>query len=147
MSRLDHYGKPVVLQEFGWYGGGASRFISELPYRSEQEHADYTRTLCDTLIPHINGFVNWPTFDMPASNDISNHGGIFTANGERKKLAKVYGDLAARLQGKRQVRQRATTTLTYSLLALYTCRKYQDDLWDEVNEVINNGEIPDFRFI
>ncbi|MEI6519616.1 MAG: beta-galactosidase [bacterium] len=147
MSRLDHYGKPVVLQEFGWYGGGASRFISELPYRSEQEHADYTRTLCDTLIPHINGFINWPTFDMPASNDISNHGGIFTANGERKALAKVYGDLVTKLQGKRQVRQRATTTLTYSLLALYTCRKYQDDMWDEVNEVINAGEVPDFRFI
>ena len=145
MSRLDHYGKPVVLQEFGWYGGGASRFLNELPYRSEQQHADYTRLLTDTLIPHVNGFVNWPTFDMPASNDISNHGGIFTADGRPKALTAVYADLAARLNGKRQARARATTTLSYSLLALYTSRGYQDRMWDEVHAVIQAGETPDFR--
>ena len=70
-ARMDHYGKPVVVQEFGWYGGGTSRFLCELPYRSEKEHADYTRELTDALIPHVNGFINWPTFDMPNANDIS----------------------------------------------------------------------------
>ncbi|MBM4020386.1 MAG: hypothetical protein FJ288_19055, partial [Planctomycetes bacterium] len=57
-ARMDHYGKPVVVQEFGWYGGGTSRFLCDLPYRSEEEHADYTRTLTDALIPHVNGFAN-----------------------------------------------------------------------------------------
>jgi hypothetical protein len=147
MSRLDHYGKPVVIQEFGWYGGGTSRFLGDLPYRSEKEHADYTSTLTDALIPHVNGFVNWPTFDMPASNDISNHGGIFTADGKRKELTKVFADLAKRLIGKRQVRARATVTLTYSLLGLYTCRSYQDKMWDEVHAVIQSGQSPDFRFL
>ena len=147
MSRLDYYGKPVVIQEFGWYGGGTSKFLCDLPYRSEQEHADYTRALTDALIPHVNGFVNWPTMDMPASVDISNHGGIFTHDGKRKALAKVYEDLIQRLNGQRQVRARATTTLTYSLLGLYTCRKYQDDMWDKVHEVIRDGGVPDFRFI
>jgi hypothetical protein len=147
MSRLDFYGKPVVLQEFGWYGGGASRFLCELPHRSEKEHADYTWTLLQKLIPHVNGFLNWPTFDMPSANDISNHGGIFTHDGRHKELAAVYSDTAKALQGKRQVRAVATLTLTYSLLGLYTCRAYQDQMWDEVNEVIANGDIPDFRFI
>jgi len=147
MSRLDHYGKPVVLQEFGWYGGGTSRFLGDLPYRSEEEHADYTRTLTDTLIPHVNGFINWPTFDMPAANDISNHGGIFTAAGKPKALAKVYADLAKRLGGKRQVRARATTTLTCSLLGLYTSRSCQDRLWDEVHAAVTAGKVPDFRFV
>jgi hypothetical protein len=146
MSRLDHYGKPVVIQEFGWYGGGTSRFLCELQYRSEEEHADYTRTLTEALIPHANGFINWPTFDMPAANDISNHGGIFTHDGKRKALAKVYADLVKRLNGKCQTRVRATTTLTYSLLGLYTCRSYQDKMWDEVHEVITAGKIPDFNF-
>jgi hypothetical protein len=86
MARLDHYNKPVVVQEFGWYGGGESSFLCPLPHRSEAEHAQYTQLLCDALTPHVNGFLNWPTFDMPAANDISNHGGIFTHDGGRKAL-------------------------------------------------------------
>ncbi len=146
-ARMDHYGKPVVVQEFGWYGGGTSRFLCELPYRSEKEHADYTRILTDTLIPHVNGFINWPTFDMPEANDISNHGGIFTCEGKRKELAKVYEDLVAKLQGKRQIRKRSTATLTFSLLGLYTCSSYQDRMWDEVHEAVRDGQTPDFKFI
>ncbi len=146
-ARMDHYGKPVVVQEFGWYGGGASRFLCELPYRSEQEHADYTRVLTQALIPHVNGFINWPAFDMPAANDISNHGGIFTHDGQRKALAQVYAELVAQLDGKRQTRPRATTTLRYSLLGLYTCRAYQDQMWDAVHAVIQGGDMPDFRFL
>ena len=147
MSRLDHYGKPVVIQEFGWYGGGMSRVLCDLPYRSEAEHADYTRQLTDALIPHANGFINWPAFDMPSANDISNHGGVFTHGGRRKALAQVYAELGTQLQGKRQVRARATITLTYSLSGLYTCRAYQDRMWDEVHAVLSGGGIPDFRFI
>jgi len=146
-ARLDHYGKPVVLQEFGWYGGGESQFHNGLPYRSEQEHADYTRALTGALIPHVNGFVNWPTFDMPDAGDISNHGGIFTHDGKRKALAAVYGDLANRLMGRRQERARATKTLTYSLPGLYTCRGYQDAMWDELHAELSAGVIPDVRFI
>lgn len=146
-ARMDHYGKPVVVQEFGWYGGGTSRFLCDLPYRSERDHADYTRALTDALIPHVNGFINWPMFDMPAAGDISNHGGIFTHDGQPKELANVFSALAARLQGKRQVRARATTTLTYSLLGLYTCRAYQDRMWDDIHGVVQARQIPDFHFI
>jgi hypothetical protein len=147
MSRIEHYGKPVMLQEFGWYGGGTSRFISDLPDRSEKEHADYIRLLCDTLIPHVNGFINWPTMDMPHSTDISGRGGMFTHDGRRKELAKVFEDLARRLAGQRLVRARGTAMLPYSLLGLYTSRPYADRMWDEIHEKIGAGEIPDFRFI
>jgi hypothetical protein len=136
-----------VIQEFGWYGGGTSKFLCDLPYRSEREHAQYTRTLTDALIPHVNGFVNWPTFDMPGASDISNHGGIFTHDGKRKELTAVFAELAKRLLGKCQVRVRATVKLTYSLLGLYTCRAYQDRMWDEVHQTIQAGQVPDFRFI
>ena len=122
-------------------------FFASLQYRSEKEHADYTRILIQKLVPHVNGFINWPTFDMPAANDISNHGGIFTHDGRPKELAAVYRDTAKALQGKRQERVIGTVTLSYSLLGLYTCRTYADRMWDEVNEVIANGEVPDFRFI
>jgi len=147
MSRLEYFGKPVVLQEYGWYGGGESRFLCPLPYRSEQEHADYTRTLVETLIPHINGFINWPLMDMPASNDISNHGGIFTHDVKPKALAEVYGWMAKQLNGKRLERALGTTTLEYSLLELYTTRAGTDRFFDEAHEVIQAGEIPDFKFL
>ena len=146
-ARMDHYGKPVVVQEFGWYGGGPSKFLFDLPFRSEEEHADYTRAITDALVPHVNGFINWPTFDMPDANDISNHGGIFTHDGKPKALAKVYGDLVKHLNGKRQVRAPATTTLTHSLMGLYTCRAYQDRMWNEVHATLTSGDIADFRFI
>jgi hypothetical protein len=146
-ARMDHYGKPVVVQEFGWYGGGESRFLGPLPPRSEREHADYTRTLVAALSPHVNGFINWPTFDMPGANDISNHGGIFTHDGERKELTAVYEELAREMAHTPRRRVRATVTLTYSLLGLYTCRSYQDRMWDEVHAVVSRGDVPDFRFI
>ena len=147
LARLDHYGKPVVVQEFGWYGGGESRFLNELPYRSEKEHADYTSALVQALIPHANGFINWPTFDMPKANDISNHGGIFTADGKPKELAKVYRELAGHLVGRRLSRAPATTLLTYSLMGLFTSRAYQDRFWEEVSQSVQAGEVPDFKFV
>ena len=147
MARLDYWGKPVVVQEFGWYGGGEARFLCRLPYRSEREHADYTRALCSALAPHVNGFLNWPTMDMPAANDISNHGGIFTHDGRRKELARVYEELARTLAGTRHVRARGTVTLTLPLLGLYTSRPCQDEMWEEVHRTVESGGVPDFRFV
>jgi len=146
MSRFDFYGKPVVLQEWGWYGGGESRFLGELPYRSEEEHAFYAGQLMDALAPHVNGFINWPTFDMPAANDISNHGGLWTHDGTPKKLARVYGEWGGRTHEPR-TRKRGTVSLEFSLLGLFTSRPYQDGMWREVHETLEAGEIPDFRFI
>ena len=146
MSRLDFYNKPVVLQEWGWYGGGTSRFLNELPFRSEEEHAHYAEKLMDALAPHVNGFLNWPTFDMPAANDISNHGGIWTHDGQPKKLARVYREWGAKIR-ERRARRRAATTLEYSLLGLYTSRPCQDAMWHEIDETLESGLTPDFRFI
>lgn len=147
MARIDHYGKPVVMQEFGWYGGGPSRFLCDLPHRSEQEHADYTRKLIGTLIPHVNGFINWPTMDMPTANDTSNHGGIFTHDGGPKALTAVYREIAAQLRGKRLARQAGNATLSYSLLGLYTSRSYQNRMWEEIHQTVAAGKTPDFRFV
>ncbi len=67
--------------------------------------------------------------------------------GKPKALAKVYAELVRRLNGKRQVRAQASTTLTYSLPGLYTCRAYQDRMWDEVHAVLRDSGIPDLRFV
>lgn len=84
---------------------------------------------------------------MAEANDISNHGGIFTCDGRPKALAAVYAELVSRLAGQRQERTPATCTLTYSLLGLYTCRGYQDRMWDHIHEAIQEGAVPDIQFI
>lgn len=147
MARIDFYEKPVMLQEFGWYGGGESAFLCQLPFRSEEEHAEYMRTLITRLMPHTNGFINWPTCDMPAAGDISNHGGIFTHDMKPKALARVYQDLVQEYGGKPRSRQMGTKTLTYSLPMLTTSRPYQDAMWEEIDELSRQGEILDFRFV
>jgi len=147
MARIDFYGKPVVLQEFGWYGGGASSFIGPLPYRSEQEHADYTQELITHLLPHANGFVNWPLCDMPDAQDISNHGGLFTCAGHPKPLATVYRELSRAHASSAKRRQPATGILTASLPLLFTSRAYQDHFWEEIVLRLENGELLDFRFV
>ncbi|MFA6291499.1 MAG: hypothetical protein WC637_06935 [Victivallales bacterium] len=100
------------------------------------------------------GMKNWDTFIglaekygihlMPVGGYL---GGIFTREGKRKELAKVYEELVAKLQRKRQIRKRSTVTLTFSLLGLYTCSSYQDRIWDEVHKAIRDGQTPDFKFI
>ncbi len=146
MARIDHYGKPVVLQEFGWYGGGESHFLCPLPFRSEQAHAEYTRTLIERLLPHANGFVNWPLCDMPGTGDTSNHGGLFTHDVHPKALAATYRDLA-QVSGSERRRQPATATMTCSLLLLFTSRPYQDAMWEEIHRRTQAGEVLDFRFV
>lgn len=147
MARLDFYNKPIVVQEYGWYGGGTSRFLCELPYRSEEEHANYTKALTDAVGPHVNGFINWPLMDMPDSVDISNHGGIFTKDGDTKALTSVYSDLAQNYSGRQHRRPSPDVVLNYSLEGLYTCRSYQDRFWDDVDATLVSGKIPDIRFI
>lgn len=52
------------------------------------------------LQPHTVGFINWPLCDMPEANDISNYGGIFTHDCQRKALTAVYEDFARDNAGK-----------------------------------------------
>jgi len=147
LARIDYYRKPVVMQEFGWYGGGESSFLCPLPYRAEQEHADYTRELTERMKPHVNGFVNWPLVDMPKATDISNHGGIFTHDGGRKALASVYEDLSRDMIGKRHERAEGNAMISLSLLGLFTSRKHQDQMWQRVTDAIADGQIPDFQCV
>ena len=103
--------------------------------------------LTAALIPHVNGFMNWPTFDIAGAADISDHSGIFDKDEKPKAVTGVYADLLKQLNGKRQTRAAATNVLTYSLLGLYTCRSYQDTMWDEIHAVIREGKTPDIKFV
>ena len=68
-----HTGKPVVLGEFGWYGGGAPQ--SHL-FLSEQQQADWITAEIEASRPLCDGWLSWPFADTPESRDISLFAGL-----------------------------------------------------------------------
>jgi len=86
--------KPVVLGEYGWYGGGAPR---NLPSLTEEEQdrwivaeIEATRRVCD-------GWFSWPFADTPASTDMSKFGGVVRPDLSPKPWAKSFARYAANL--------------------------------------------------
>jgi hypothetical protein len=89
-----HVGKPVVLEEFGWYGGGAPRGQPSLT-EDEQDRwivaeIEATRRLAD-------GWLSWPFADTPTSTDMSKFGGLVRSDLTRKPWAMSFAAYASRL--------------------------------------------------
>jgi hypothetical protein len=95
-------GKPVVLAEFGWYGGGKPRFDRGAhPAASEAQHARYCRRAVETSIGFVQGWLNWGFYDQPEATDCSELTGLLKADGEVKEWGREFGKLAAKYSGRR----------------------------------------------
>lgn len=68
-----HVGKPVVLAEFGWYGGGAPQ---KHPYLSEAQQARWIGAEIEASRRLAVGWLSWPFSDTPTSRDISLFAGL-----------------------------------------------------------------------
>lgn len=68
-----HTGKPVVLAEFGWYGGGAPQHH---PFLSEDQQADWITAEIEASRHLSDGWLSWPFADSPQSRDISLYAGL-----------------------------------------------------------------------
>ncbi len=92
-------GKPVVLAEFGWYGGGRPRFDNgRHPAATEAQQADFLRREIQTSAGFVTGWLNWGLHDEPDATDCSELTGLLTADGKVKawgrafaRLSKTYG--------------------------------------------------------
>jgi hypothetical protein len=89
-----HTGKPVVLGEFGWYGGGAPQHH---PYLSEQEQARWIGEEIEASRPLADGWLSWPFADSPESKDISLFAGLVKSDMTRKAWGRKFKALAANL--------------------------------------------------
>src|SRR6185295_422279 len=76
-------GKPVVLAEFGWYGGAEKPKFdhSAHPQASEDQQAQYCRHVVETSAGFVVGWLNWGFYDHPEANDCSELTGLLTAKG------------------------------------------------------------------
>lgn len=94
-------GKPVVVAEFGWYGGGQLTNREGKPFltpSTEEQQARYCRALVETTRGIAHGWLNWGFFDQPEAKDCSQLTGLLTADGKTKAWGHAFAALAAELQ-------------------------------------------------
>ncbi|MFB0555667.1 MAG: cellulase family glycosylhydrolase [Phycisphaerae bacterium] len=89
-----HTSKPVVLGEYGWYGGGTPQ---NHPYLSEDEQARWLSAEVEASRPLADGWLSWPFADSPESTDISLFAGLVKADLTVKVWGRKFGTLAANL--------------------------------------------------
>lgn len=89
-------GLPLVIAEFGWYGGGAAK--PGWNPATEEQQAEWCRHLIATTAPLACGWLNWGMHDNPQSRDVSKLTGLFTADGKEKAWGRAFRELAQRFQ-------------------------------------------------
>jgi len=89
-----HTGKPVVLGEFGWYGGGAPQ---QHPYLSEEQQARWIGEEIEASRALADGWLSWPFADTPSSGDISLYAGLVKPDLTLKAWGRSFKTLAANL--------------------------------------------------
>jgi beta-galactosidase GanA len=95
-------GKPVVVAEFGWYGGGKPRFDGgKHPFASEEQQARWCTKLVDTTACLAVGWLNWGLYDQPEATDTSEFSGLLTADGKLKAWGREFQKLARQYRGQR----------------------------------------------
>lgn len=92
-------GKPVVLAEFGWYGGGKPRFDGgKHPAATEEQQARWCRRAVESTRGLVQGWLNWGVFDQPEATDPSEFSGLLTSDGRDKAWAREFRRLAEQLK-------------------------------------------------
>lgn len=97
VAEVAKLGKPVVLAEFGWYGGGKPRFDGgRNPFATEANQAKWCRRLVETTTGLACGWLNWGLYDQPEATDSSEFSGLLTATGDMKAWGREFEKLAKR---------------------------------------------------
>ena len=91
-------GKPVVVAEFGWYGGGKPTIDGgKHPFASEEQQARWCRRLVETTSGLATGWLNWGFYDHPQARDVTEFTGLLTSDGNLKAWGREFSRLASRL--------------------------------------------------
>ena len=96
-----HVGKPVVLGEFGWYGGGAPQ---KHPYLTEEQQAKWISAEIEVSLSLADGWLSWPFADSPSSTDISLFAGLVKSDLTVKAWGQRFKEFAANMSELKQPR-------------------------------------------
>lgn len=89
-----HTGKPVVLSEFGWYGGGAP---AGRPYLTDGQQARWIGEEIEASRRLAHGWLSWAFADTPEATDMSIYGGLVGADMHLKWWTRWFQVYAANL--------------------------------------------------
>ena len=89
-----HAGKPVVLGEYGWYGGGA---VGNQPFLTEEQQARWISAEIEASRGLAVGWLSWPFADTPQSTDMSLFGGLVKSDLTVKPWGRKFATYAANL--------------------------------------------------
>lgn len=94
-------GKPVVLAEFGWYGGAEKPKFDRgaHPLATEEQQARYLRRAVQVSRGFVTGWLNWGLHDHPGAGDCSELTGLLTVDGKLKAWGRSFQELSRRYSG------------------------------------------------
>ncbi len=88
-------GKPVVMEECGWYGGGPVFFVDrERPALTEEQQTQWCTRLVEATRGDVCGWLFWPYRDTPSSLDSSRRSVLFDESGRLKDWGRAFARLA-----------------------------------------------------
>jgi len=95
--------KPVVLAEFGMFGGDTIR-LPNMPreYVTQKQQADYCKRVIESSMNVATGWLNWGMYDYSAAGDISQYIGLLTEDGSIKEWGKEFTILSKKVQQRKQ---------------------------------------------
>lgn len=88
--------KPIVLAEYGWYGGGTLP-NSKAPEATEEQQSRYCERLVLTSKTYASGWLHWGMYDHPTATDVTRHIGLFKPDGQIKAWGKAFSKLGKEL--------------------------------------------------
>ena len=95
-------GQPVVVAEFGWYGGGKLTIDQgRHPAAGDEQQAAWSSAAVRTSRGMATGWLNWGLFDHPGAGDVSQLTGLLTVNGRPKAWGREFQRLGASLAAER----------------------------------------------
>lgn len=96
-----HIGKPIILEEFGLYGGGiAPDFPWRKPFKyiSQEKQADWVMGIIERSIGICSVWLNWGFKDHPEAKDPTRYQGFYDDDGNLKELGKRFIEKAPSLK-------------------------------------------------
>jgi len=144
--RYHNVGKPVIIEEFSYYGGGSPTFWGGvLAYRTEEEQEEFSRLFLETTIGSCTGWLNWPLIDTPLSADTSAFGGLYHADGTLKKWGRTFQKLGGRLQKTPLKRRTAAAVIPLSRRTALTDAEACDRSHRQCLKIFQREAVMDFE--
>lgn len=92
-------GKPVVLGEFGWYGGGRPQHVGGVNEpATEEQQAEWCERVVATSAGWAAGWLHWGFYDQPEARDVTELIGLVKADGTPKAWGRSFRELSGRLE-------------------------------------------------